>query len=229
MCGRYVLAQAARFERELQLARVSWSFQISYNVAPTQAVPVVRAVNGEREALMMRWGLIPFFAKGVAPKYSTINATIEKVDNGPVWRGPWNRGQRCILPAAGFYEWHLNEMGEKHPFFIHLADQEVFGFAGLWDRSVRADGTAVESCAIITMPGNELMSRIHNTGNNPHRMPAILQAADLDAWLEGGAGEARAVLGPYPQDVMVAYQVSTRVNSPKNNDEQLIEPVRLDQ
>jgi len=227
MCGRYVLAQAARFERAMQLARVSWSFQISYNVAPTQSVPVVRSVDGERAGVMMRWGLIPFFAKGVPPKYSTINATIEKLDNGAVWRGPWNRGQRCILPAAGFYEWHLNEAGQKHPCFIHLADQDVFGFAGLWDRSVRADGTAVESCTIITMPGNELMSRIHNTGNNPHRMPAILAPADYDAWLKGGAADARAVLGPYPQDVMVAYEVSTRVNSPKNNDERLIEPVSV--
>jgi putative SOS response-associated peptidase YedK len=225
MCGRYILTQAAKFERALQLARVSWSFEISYNVAPTQSVPVVRGTCGEREGVMMRWGLIPFFAKGVAPKYSTINATLEKLDNGAVWRGPWNRGQRCILPAAGFYEWHLNEAGQKHPFFIHLADQEVFGFAGLWDRSVRADGTAVESCAIITMPGNDLMRQVHNTGNNPYRMPAILAPADYDAWLKGGAGEARAVLGPYPQDVMVAYQVGTRVNSSKNNDEKLIEPV----
>jgi len=124
------------------------------------------------------------------------------MDNGPVWRGPWNRGQRCILPAAGFYEWHLNEAGQKHPVFIHLADQDVAGFAGLWDRSVRADG------------------------NNPHRMPAILAPAAYDAWLKGGAGEARAVLELYPQDVMVAYEVSTRVNSPKNNGEQLIEPVK---
>jgi putative SOS response-associated peptidase YedK len=120
-----------------------------------------------------------------------------------------------------------NEAGDEHPYFIHLADQEVFGFAGLWDRSVRADGTAVESCAIITMPGNELMSRIHNAGNNPHRMPALLKPADLDVWLNGGAGEAHTVLAPYPQDLMVAYEVSTRVNSPKNNDERLIEPVRL--
>ncbi|MEA3183419.1 MAG: hypothetical protein QOI59_6942 [Gammaproteobacteria bacterium] len=88
-------------------------------------------------------------------------------------------------PAGG-------EAGQKHPF----------GFAGLWDRSVRADGTAVESCAIITMPGNDLMRQVHNTGNNPHRMPAILAPAAHDAWLSGGAGEARAVLGPYPQDVM---------------------------
>lgn len=230
MCGRYILTQAAKFERALQLARVSWSFEVSYNVAPTQSVPVVRLIRegadaGGREGVTLRWGLIAFFAKGVPPKYSTINATLEKIDNGPVWRGPWARGQRCILPAAGFYEWHLSEAGQKQPFFIHPVDQEVFGFAGLWDRSVAADGTAIESCTIITMPGNDLMRQVHNTGNNPHRMPAILEPADYDAWLKGGAAEARAVLRQYPADMMVAYQVSTRVNSPRNNDEKLIEPV----
>jgi len=123
--------------------------------------------------------------------------------SGPPCGGvPGTAASVAFPPAAGFYEWHLNEAGQKHPFFIHLADQEVFGFAGLWDRSVLADGTAVESCAIITMPGNDLMRQVHNTGNNPHRMPAILAPAAYDAWLSGGAGEARAVLGPYPQDVM---------------------------
>jgi putative SOS response-associated peptidase YedK len=229
MCGRYVLTQAAKFERALQLARVSWSFEVSYNVAPTQSVPVVRlsrdGAEVAREGVMLRWGLIPFFAKGVPPKYSTINATIEKIDSGAVWRGPWGRGQRCILPAAGFYEWHLNEAGQKQPFFIHLVDHEVIGFAGLWDRSVGADGTPIESCAIITMPGNDLMRQVHNAGNNPFRMPAILAQADYDAWLKGGAAEARAVLRQYPPDLMVAYQVGTRVNSPRNNDEKLIDPV----
>jgi putative SOS response-associated peptidase YedK len=228
VCGRYILTQAAKFERALQLARVNWSFQPSYNVAPTQTVPVVRwSRDGEggREGVMQRWGLIPFFARGVPPKYSTINATIEKMDSAPAWRGPWNRGQRCILPAAGFYEWHLDSAARKQPFFIRLVDQEVFGFAGLWDRSFAADGTAVESCAIITMPGNELMRQVHNTGNNPFRMPAILAQADYDAWLKGGVAEARAVLRQYPPDMMLAYPVSTRVNSPRNNDEQLIEPV----
>jgi putative SOS response-associated peptidase YedK len=229
MCGRYILTQAAKFEREMQLARVNWSFEVSYNVAPTQSVPVVRLIRdgeeGGREGVMLRWGLVPFFAKGVPPKYSTINATMEKIDNGPVWRGPWSRSQRCIMPAAGFYEWHLDEAGRKHPFFIHIADQEVFGFAALWDRSVSADGAAVESCAIITMPGNELMRQVHNTGNNPFRMPAILARADYDAWLEGSAADARAALRQYPPDLMAAYQVSARVNSPRNNDEKLIEPV----
>ena len=112
----------------MALGRVHWHFEMSYNVAPTQLVPVVRFAHGEREGLMMRWGLIPFVAKGVPPRYSTINATIERLETGAIWRGPWKRGQRCIMPAAGFYEWHMNAAGQKHPYFIHLADQEVFGF-----------------------------------------------------------------------------------------------------
>jgi putative SOS response-associated peptidase YedK len=185
----------------------------------------VRLENGERAGLTLRWGLIPFFAKGEPPKYSTINTQLEKLETGPTWRGPWKRGQRCILVAAGFYEWHMNEEGRKQPYFIHLADHEVFGFAGIWDRSVKADGTAVESCSIITMPGNDLMRHVHNTGANPYRMPAILGKPDYEAWLRGEPAEAKNLLRQYPQDVMVAYKVSTRVNTPKNNDAALVEPL----
>ena len=224
MCGRYILRQAAAAEREFALARVSWHVTESYNVAPTQSVPAVRALDGVREGVELRWGLIPFFAKGEPPKYSTINARVETVPTAASYRGPWRRGQRCIQLASGFYEWHLDEQGHKIPYFIHLADQDLFGFAALWDRSVRPDGTAVESCAIITMPGNALMHDIHNTGANPHRMPAILRKEHREAWLSGSAEQAHAVLEPYPADLMVAYAVSTRVNSPKNNDPSLIEP-----
>jgi putative SOS response-associated peptidase YedK len=174
---------------------------------------------------MLRWGLIPFFAKGVAPKYSTINARLETVETAASYRGPWKRGQRCIQVAAGFYEWHLTADGRKQPFFIHLADREVFGFAALWDRSFAADGIGIESCVHITMPANALMRDIHNAGNNPHRMPAILRAEDHDAWLGGTNDQARAALLPYPADLMVAYAVSTRVNTPKNNDGSLLDPV----
>jgi putative SOS response-associated peptidase YedK len=94
----------------------------------------------------------------------------------------------------------------------------------LWDRSFKADGTAVESVAHITMPGNELMRKIHNTGAHPYRMPAILRKADHEAWLHGSFTEARAVLQPYPPNHMFAFEVSTRVNSPKNNSADLIAP-----
>jgi putative SOS response-associated peptidase YedK len=199
--------------------------KVSYNVAPTQSVPIIRFRDGAREGSVVRWGLIPFFAKGEPPKYSTINARIETVETAASYRGPWRRGQRCIQLASGFYEWHLDAQGRKAPYFIHLADQELFGFAGLWDRSVKADGSAVESCVHITMPANELMRDIHNTGNNPHRMPAILRKEDQEVWLHGTPEEARAVLVQYPADLMVAYEVAPRVNSPKNNDERLLEPV----
>jgi putative SOS response-associated peptidase YedK len=226
MCGRYITAQAAAFERALQLGKISWSFEISYNVAPTQQVPVVRFEEGENVGLMMRWGLIPFFAKGEAPKYSTINARIETVETAASYRGPWKRGQRCIQLAAGFYEWHLDESGRKAPFLIKLNDQDVFGFAGLWDRSFKADGSSVESVAHVTMPANDLMRKIHNTGGNPHRMPAILRKEDYGAWLHGSIDEARAALQPYPPDHMYAFEVSTRVNSSKNNGPELIEPAK---
>lgn len=224
MCERYILRYLAQAEKDFELKSFQ-GWQESFNIAPTQPVAVVRMEEGERKGITLRWGLIPFFAKGEPPKYSTINATIEKLEAGPSWRGPWKRGQRCILPAAGFYEWHMGEDGKKQPYFIHLADQEVFGLAGIWDRSVKADGTAVDSCAIITMPANDLMKHVHNTGNNPGRMPAILGKADYAAWLTGSVDDARNVLRQYPQDVMVAYKVSTRVNTPKNNDPTLVDPV----
>lgn len=218
MCGRYVTPEVAAAERDLM---VHWlEYNRSYNVAPTQRVPVVRMNDEQRQGTMMRWGLVPFFAKGVPPKYGTINATIEKLTDGACWREPWRRAQRCLIVAAGFYEWHLQENGTKTPFYITCADQPVFGFAGLWDRSVTDDGTAIESCTIITMPPNPLMADIHNS---QQRMPAILAAADIEAWIAGTADDARAVLKPYRADSMVAWPVSSRVNSPKNDGIALIE------
>ncbi len=226
MCGRYILAQQAKFERALRLGRVQWDFTARYNVAPSQSVPVVRALGGVREGVMMRWGLIPFFAHGVPPKYSTINATVERLASGPAWRGPWKRGQRCIQLAAGFYDWRLEDSGRKQPYFIHLTDEPVFGFAGLWDRSIGADGVAIESCAVITVPANALLRHIHNTGAHPARMPAILAPEQFDAWLDGTPEQARAILTAYPARRMSAHPVSTRVNSPRNDGPALIEPLQ---
>lgn len=225
MCGRYVSPDEASIEREFNLVRTEWQFPPSFNVAPTQQVPVIRSIEGNHQGSRIRWGLIPFFAKGEPPKYSTINARIETVETAASYRGPWKRGQRCLQVATGFYEWHMNEEGRKAPFYITVVDQAVFAFAGLWDRSVKADGTAVESCVHITMPANDLMRHIHNTGSNPHRMPAILKREDRDKWLNGSADDARAMLAQYDPGLMLAHEVTTRVNTPKNNDSSLIEPV----
>ena len=222
MCGRYVSPDQASIEREYALLSHEWQFPPSYNVAPTQDVPIIRAdKHGQRTGTRVHWGLIPFWAKGVQPKYSTINATIEKLTDAPTWRGPWKRGQRCILPALGFYEWQVLPDGKsKQPFYITMNDQDVFGFAGLWDSSTGADGVAVESCTIVTMPANQLMTEIHNV---KHRMPAILAKEDRETWLTGTSDDAFKAIKQYPDTHMVATPVSTRVNTPKNNDAKLIE------
>jgi putative SOS response-associated peptidase YedK len=223
VCERYVSPDEASIEREFNLVHMEWQFPPSFNVAPTQEVPVVRLRKGERQGIRLRWGLIPYFAQGVAPKYSTINARIETLQTAPSYRGPWSRGQRCLVVAQGFYEWQTQPDGKARvPYYIHLNDQEVFAFAGLWDASKTAQGTWVESCVHLTMPANRLLAEVHNT---QHRMPAILAREDREAWLSGTPEEAWATLKPYPDEHMVAWPVSSRVNKPANDDAQLIEPV----
>ncbi len=226
MCGRYSTPQQSEAERYFTVHLVRWQFERSYNVAPSQAVPAIRGAGGEREGLLMRWGLVPFFARGIPPKYSTINARVETIETAASYRGPWRRAQRCVLPAAAFYEWQLQPGGAKQPYYIHAADQGLFGFAGLWDSSRREDGTTLESCTIITLPANALMAQIHNAPDR-QRMPAMLPATAVDAWLHGSPEQARAVLEPYPAEALPARPVSARVKSPPNNDPRLVEAIAL--
>jgi putative SOS response-associated peptidase YedK len=220
VCGRYVSPDEASIEREFNLVRSEWQFPPSFNVAPTQSVPVVRHIAGTRQGSLLRWGLIPFFAHGIAPKYSTINARIETVQSAASYRGPWKRGQRCLVAARGFYEWQVQADGKtKIPYYIHANDQEILAFAGLWDASKSDAGEVIESVTHITLPANRLLGEIHNT---QHRMPAILTKADREAWLTGSQEAAWAALKPYPDEHLVAWPVSTRVNSPKNNDAELV-------
>jgi putative SOS response-associated peptidase YedK len=222
MCGRYVTPEQAAAEREFTLRRTHWQFQARFNVAPSLDVPVVRRGADGWEGLMMRWGLVPFFAHGETPRYSTINARIETLATTASYRMPWRRGQRCLLPATGFYEWHVADDGSKTPWFIEATDQAVFGFAGLWDRSLRTDGTEVLSCTIITLPANPLLARIYNL---KQRMPAILERAAQADWLGEDGAAALAALRPYPEERLRAWPVSRRVNSPRNDGPELIAPL----
>jgi putative SOS response-associated peptidase YedK len=224
MCGRYVSPSAAAIEREFRRIPADWHFGASFNVAPSQRVPAIRrAAAGEAgpEGVLLRWGLVPFFAHGRIGAYSTINARVESVTSSASYRTPWKRGQRCLIPALGFYEWHVNADGTKQPYYIHLNDRELFAFAGLWDRSVAEDGSVLESCTILTLPANELMASVHN---GRARMPAILNAAAHEAWLGAEPDVALSLIRPYPQELMVAFPVARRVNTPRNNDAGLIEP-----
>ncbi|MBS0378241.1 MAG: SOS response-associated peptidase [Proteobacteria bacterium] len=223
MCGKYILAQAAKAEKAMGIRRNRWEYSLSYRVLPSEPVPVVVNEEGERSAQLMRWGLVPYWAHGVPLKASTINATVERMESAPSYRDAWRRAQRCLFVMAGFYEPHVNEDGSRDPFFVHLNDREVFGVAGLWDRSRRDDGTLLTSCTLITLPANRLLAEIHN---EKQRMPAVLAAEDEDAWLGTDPAAALAALRPYPDELMVGYRVSRRVNSPRlPNDASLIEPV----
>jgi putative SOS response-associated peptidase YedK len=223
MCGRYILAQQAKAEKAFAVQRLRWLDTSSYNIAAARDVPVIRSADGEREGVMMRWGLIPPFLKGESPKYSTINARIETMETSPAYRDPWKKGQRCIVPADGFYEWHQPVGRPKQPWFVGLASQELMPFAALWDRSKRADGVVIESFAIITMPANEVLAKIDN---EEKRMPAILRTEDVESWLTGTPEQARAVLKQFPGEQLRAFKVSARVNSPKNDDATLIEELQ---
>lgn len=225
MCGRYVTPEVAEAERNFLVQRRHWQeYEQSYNVAPADRVPVIRLVAGKRDGSLMRWGLIPHFAGGIPLNYPTINAMVENLESASAWRGPWRRGQRCILPALGFYDWHTPAEAVRRPYYITCADQPLFAFAGLWDRSRADDGTQVLSCAIVTLRANERLRDIHNGETNPVRMPAILTSADVEVWLSGAPARARAALKQYPSNAMVAHPVSPRVNSPENNDADLLAP-----
>jgi putative SOS response-associated peptidase YedK len=223
MCGRFMTRTDAAMARAWQLRRPPPTFA-SYNVTPSTRVPIVRlAEDGAREAVLMRWGMIPSWAQGATTKYATINATAERMKTAPVYRGPWKRGQRCLFPVSGFYEWQaITGRPTKQPWFIRVADQDLFALGGLWESSRREDGTVIESCTIVTLPANELLAEIHNTKK---RMPLILPRDAYEGWLGTQNDAAEAFIQPYPSSRLEAWPVSTYVNSPKHDDPRCCSPL----
>ena len=220
MCGRFALYSdpftlARRFEAEALP-----ELRPRYNIAPTQNIPIVREEEGKRRFALARWGLIPHWAKDVKIGYSMINARAETVASKPAFRNAfWHR--RCLVPADGLYEWQvIPDSKVKQPWFIALRDREPMAFAGLWERWRNPEGEELESCCIIVTDANELMRPIHD------RMPVILAPEDWSAWLEPDAMNAQALqnlLKPYSAEDMAAWQVSTKVNSPRNDSAECLE------
>lgn len=193
-----------------------------YNIAPTQPVAAIRlGENGQRELTFFRWGLIPSWAKDINIGARMINARSETVAEKPSFRAAFKR-RRCLIPADGFYEWQkLN--GGKQPMFIHPAEGEKrpFALAGLWEVWRDPDGSALQSCTILTTKPNELIAPIHN------RMPVIIEEEDYDLWLhpEPNPELGLHLLRPYPAEKMTAYPVSTLVNNPRNETPECIQPI----
>lgn len=224
MCERYVIPDQTEVERQYSVVHPWWRFAPSFNVAPERNVPVIRLHEGETEGVIMRWGLIPEWAEGDASKGNATHAPADELEHAKLFREAWVKGQRCILPAAGFYGWQLTPAGYRQPFFCRPVNPMVFGLAALWDKSVtEEDDFVIEGCALITVPPNRLMSEINNTNT---RMPAIVHCSEYDTWLKGSVREAKALLRTYPQERMLTHPVSPRLNSLKYDDEGLVRALR---
>ena len=209
MCGRFVLSSDGdRLADHYGLDTVP-VFGGGYNVAPSSPVPVVRRQTG-KELALCHWGFIPHWVK--EPVLKPINARAETLAGKPYFRDAFKR-RRCLVPANGYYEWRAAP-GGKQPYFIRMAGADLFSFAGLWSVWQGPDGP-VESCVIITTSAREELADIHD------RMPVIIAPEDYDAWLEEGGQD---LLRPSAGE-MEAYPVSSRVNSPRNQGEALIQPV----
>ncbi len=224
MCGR---ARLSSDVSEIKIAfrippeRPSPNFPPSWNVAPTDSLPVVRydPKAGQRSLDMLRWGLIPYWAKDMKVGFANINAKAEGIENKPAFRKAFER-RRCLVPVDNFYEWRKTATG-KQPYALALADPGIMALAGLWENWRSPAGEWVRRFAIVTTVPNQLCAEIHN------RMPVILKPDAWPVWLgEEAADEPQlqALLAPYPDD-MICWPVSVRVGNVRNNDSSLIEPV----
>jgi putative SOS response-associated peptidase YedK len=222
MCRRLVIPEQGEVEREVSVERPWWTFSVRFNVAVTQRVPVARLHNQEIEGVMMRWGFMLPPEQRHGSDLGTALVPSDGVLSSRDYRRAWLYGQRCVVPVAGFYLWHLNEHGVSQPFYVRLVNRSVFGLAALWERTVLDDGEdVVESCALLTVPANPLLAEIDNKGR---RMPAILRRQDYDEWFRSTAAKAQSLLQTYPVERMVTHPVGPHVNYLEYDDPGLIRP-----
>jgi putative SOS response-associated peptidase YedK len=222
MCGRYELSSHP--------AAIALAFGLPfppdihprYNIAPTQQVPIVREnVQGERELMQVRWGLVPGFAKDPSIGTRMINARAESVTTNGAFRYAFAR-RRCLLPVTGFYEWRKARKG-KAPMHVGMRDGRPFGLAGLYERWISPDGEVLDTCTIVTTNACDSLRRIHD------RMPVIVPEADYARWLDCSNADASDLLATWKGEALHVYPVSARVNAVANDDASLRERVATDE
>ena len=222
MCGRYALdADPTRFAEHFQLTG-EVAFSPSWNIAPSTRICTITADDqSQRHLHLMRWGLIPSWAKDPTIGNKLSNARGETVAEKPSFRSAF-KSRRCLIPASGFYEWKT-EASKKNPWYISLRDGNPMAFAGIWETWRPQGGETVETCCIITTGANELMEPIHD------RMPVILDVDRWDTWLSSQIHQPELLLPmiqPHEADTMQAWPVSREVNKVGlRNDAELIEPI----
>lgn len=221
MCGRYSITTAPEALRRLFDVETTLNLEPRYNLGPTQAAPVIRLEPAGRSLAMVRWGLVPSWAKDVSVGARMINARAETVAEKPAFRAAFRR-RRCLVPADGFYEWASAD-GEKQPYRVVRRDRAPFAFAGLWELwEGTGEGSALETFTIVTTEANEAIRHIH------HRMPVMLLSRDRqDLWLAESEAEAASVMVPCDPAAIEAYPVDRRVGNIRNDDPALVEPAAV--
>jgi len=218
VCGRFTSSASAETLRERFSVAIPEGYSERYNVAPGQRVAIVRRAEEAPEAALVRWGLLPHWAKDAKIAYKLINARAETLAEKPAFRSLLGR-YRCLVLADGFYEWRPGTDGGRDPVHFRLADGAPFAFAGLWTSRVDPDtGELVESCTIVTTSPNPLVAPVHD------RMPVILPRSLEGEWLdpEISREHALSLLVPHAAEVMRAVPASRRVNSIRNDDARLL-------
>lgn len=219
MCGRFTLSQPTdAIASAFDLTPIP-QLEPRYNIAPTQLIPAVLSVpeQSKKQLQMLRWGLIPSWAKDPAIGAKLINARSETVSEKPSFKAAFKR-RRCLIIADGFYEWQRQE-GKKQPYYFRLQSGQLFAFAGLWEHWKSPEEQTTNSCTILTTEANDLLRPIHD------RMPVIIEEKDYDLWLNPEVQKSellQPLLHPYQANLMTSYAVSTKVNNPKNNNPECV-------
>jgi putative SOS response-associated peptidase YedK len=224
MCGRFVITSPPAALRLVFGYIEQPNFPPRNNVAPTQPVPVVILENGGRHFRLMRWGLIPAWAKDPRKISLMFNARSETVQDRPAFKNAIKR-RRCLIPADGYYEWQ-DAGGRRRPYFIYRRDRRPIGFAALAETWVGPNGEEMDSVAIVTAPASADLAVLH------HRVPVTISPQDFERWLDCAADEAETAIALLsgPQEGEFAWhQVSRRVNHTNNDDAQLILPITDEQ
>ncbi len=207
MCGRYTLVKTGEVERRFQASQGTLDLEPRYNVAPGQELPVV-VRHSPNSLEVMRWGLVPFWAKDPKIGYKMINARAEGIEQKPAFRKPF-KTQRCLIPATGFYEWQ-KEGRNRQPIYFGLKNGDLFAFAGLYDINYDQAGNKLKTYTIITTTANEVVGPVHD------RMPVILRPEDESTWLDPELEAPEVLLkllAPFPPEILVeggGYRVIRR-------------------
>jgi len=213
MCGRFTLSQSTDvIASAFNLTQIP-PLELRYNIAPTQPIPAILSVPKQgNELQMLRWGLIPSWAKDLSIGAKLINARAETVSEKPSFKSAFKR-RRCLIIADGFYEWQRQE-GKKQPYYFRVQNSQLFAFAGLWEHWQSPDEQIINSCTILTTEANDLLRPIHD------RMPVILDPKSYDLWLDSEVQNPellQPLLHPYQANLMTSFAVSSKVNNPRNN------------